>query len=509
MKRRDFIRLAALASGLAAWPRSAFAAIDVPGLKEGEVFSADALRDYARNLAKSAYQAPDPTLPGSLQNLDYQHYVGIRFHQDRAIWSAESRGFVIEPLHRGFIYATPVELFTIEDGRVLIVPYDPGMFDFGEVAPPAADSKLGFSGFRLKAPLAAPDRVDDFAIFQGASYFRAIAKGQIYGTLARGLAVNTGDAAGEQFPLFRAFWIERPAVGSKVLVLHALLDSEVATGAFKLTLQPGDITLVDVECTIFPRARIEHVGIAPLNSMYFFGDNDHRGVDDARVAVHESSGLQIWNGNGEWIWRPLQNPETLQISSFLDKTPKGFGLLQRERDPGAFEDSQHGYERQPSVWITPKGNWGEGVIQLVEIPSDAEIHDNIIAYWRPKDALEAGHDYSFAYRSAWCVSPPDQPAVAMVKATRIGDGGDRRRRFVIDFVGDLFADFEKVKGIGPNIAVNPGKISDIAFLLDTSRRIGRLSFVLDSQNETYSEMRAVLTQDGKPVSETWLYRWTP
>ena len=186
------------------------------------------------------------TLPGSLQNLDYDHYVGIHFHQDRAIWSSESRGFVIEPLHRGFIYASPVDLFTIEDGRVLLVPYDPGMFEFNGTAPPPADPRLGFSGFRLKAPLVAPDRIDDFAIFQGASYFRAIARGQSYGAVARGLAINTGDAAGEQFPIFRAFWIERPPVGSTSLVVHALLDSEAATGAFKLTLTPGEMTIVDV-----------------------------------------------------------------------------------------------------------------------------------------------------------------------------------------------------------------------------------------------------------------------
>jgi len=509
MNRRDFLRLATIAAGALAGPGHALAAIDAPGLKEGEVFSRDKLLEYAKALAKSAYVAPDSTLPASLQSLNYDQYVSIRFRPERAIWSTDHRGFVIEPLHRGFIYAALVDLFTIEDGRVLVVPYEPDMFDFGSIAPPAPDSKLGFSGFRLKAPIDSPDRLDDFAIFQGATYFRAIARNQIYGAVARGLAINTGEASGEQFPFFRAFWIERPQQRSDTLAVHALLDSEAATGALHLTLTPGENTIIDVDATFYPRTKIDHVGIAPLNSMYLFGPNDRKGVDDVRVAVHESSGLQMLTGGGEWIWRPLQNPETLQISGFVDKTPRGFGLIQRNRDPAAFEDSQHRYETQPSVWITPKGDWGEGSIQLVEIPTDAEIHDNIICYWRPKNALEAGQEYAFSYRTNWCWTPPDTPPMAVVHETRIGAFGAKRRMFVIDFQGDIFANADNIRGIEPNIAANPGKISDVSLTLDTQRRIGRLSFGLDPESENYSEMRAVLIKDGKPVSETWLYRWTP
>lgn len=509
MNRRDFLKFASIAAGVLAAPQGARAAIDAPGLKEGEVFSRDKLLDYARNLAKAPYQAPDATLPSSLQNLDYEQYVSIRFRPDRGIWSQDRRGFVIEPLHRGFIYAAPVDLFTVEDGRVLIVPYEPAMFDFGKITPPPPDSKLGFSGFRLKAPIDMPSRLDDFAIFQGASYFRAIAKNQVYGAAARGLAINTGESSGEEFPFFRAFWIERPPQNAENLVVHALLDSEAATGAFHLTLHPGEITTIDVETTIFPRAKIEHVGIAPLNSMFLFGSNDRKGADDVRVAVHASSGLQMLSGGGEWIWRPLQNPETLQISAFVDKTPRGFGLLQRGRDPADYEDSRHHFEMQPSVWITPKGDWGEGSIQLVEIPTDQEIHDNIITYWRPKDALEAGKDYSFAYRTNWCQIPPDRPPMTLVRATRIGALGSKRRLFVIDFQGDLFANADNLNGVTPEVTVNPGKLSDVSLTLETERRIGRLSFGLDPSSETYSEMRAVLVKDGKPVSETWLYRWTP
>jgi periplasmic glucans biosynthesis protein len=509
MNRRDLLKLSALLPAALAWQRPAFAAIDAPGLKEGETFSRDALTAYARALAKKPYQAPDSSLPSPFQDLDYNHYVAIRFRPERAIWSTEARGFVIEPLHRGFIYAAPVDLFTVEDGRVLIVPYDPSLFDFGSLGAPPPDAKLGFSGFRLKAPFDVPDRFDDFAIFQGATYFRAIAKAQSYGAVARGLAINTGEASGEEFPFFRAFWIERPQPGANALVVHALLDSEAASGAYRFTLKPGDMTFIDVDATIFPRTKIEHVGIAALNSMYFFGANDRKGVDDVRLAVHQSSGLQMWNGGGEWIWRPLQNPETLQISAFVDQNPRGFGLLQRNRDVAAFQDEGHRYERQPSVWVQPLGDWGEGSVQLVEIPSDSEIHDNIIAYWRPKDPLEQGREYSFSYRTIWCWAPPDQPQEAVAHQTRTGANGGRNRRFVIDFEGDIFSDQERMKAIAPMVAANPGKVKDITFSTDAPRRLGRLSFVLDPENETFSEMRAVLKDGDKPVSETWLYRWTP
>jgi periplasmic glucans biosynthesis protein len=243
--------------------------------------------------------------------------------------------------------------------------------------------------------------------------------------------------------------------------------------------------------------------------MYFFGANDRRGVDDVRLAVHHSSGLQVWTGGGEWIWRPLQNPETLQVSAFVDKSPKGFGMLQRNRDIASFQDEGHQFERQPSVWVTPSGDWGEGSVQLVEIPSDSEIHDNIVAYWRPKSPLQPGGEYPFSYRMAWCWSPPDQPHSAIVQQTRAGTGGGRNRRFVIDFEGDIFADAEKVKTIVPAVAVSPGKLRDVTFSTDEPRRLGRLSFVLDPDAESFSEMRAVLRIGDMPVSETWLYRWTP
>lgn len=510
MNRRDLLKLAASGCLTLAAPPPALPAIEASGLKPGDLFSHDALITYARALAGQPYQAPDTALPEGLQDMDYQKYAAIRFDENRAIWLSQPHGFVVEPLHRGFIYNAPVDLFTVEDGRVLLVPYDPGLFDFGEIGPPAGDADLGFSGFRLKAPFISPDRLDEFALFQGASYLRAVARSQTYGPLARGLAINTGEPEGEQFPFFRSFWIERPELGSKKLTVHALLDSEGATGAFRLVIEPGGTTTMDVEARLFPRVKIEHIGIAPLTSMYFFGPNDREGVDDIRLAVHKSAGLQILSEAGEWIWRPLQNPKTLQVSALTQRSPKGYGLLQRNRDVAAFEDDLHRYERVPSVWVEPKSDWGEGSVHLVEIPSEAEIHDNIVSYWRPKDPLEAGSEHIFAYRLSWLWSLRDFPSeLAVAHETRTGAGEEKSRRFAVDFIGDIFTDGKQAQGIVPAITASLGKIRDVSYTTDPARRLARMSFLLDPKDETYSELRAVLMQGDKAISETWLYRWTP
>jgi glucans biosynthesis protein len=276
-----------------------------------------------------------------------------------------------------------------------------------------------------------------------------------------------------------------------------------------MTFRPGQITIVDVETTLFPRVPLEHVGFGGMASTYLFGPNDRRNVDDVRPAVHESSGLQMLNGRGEWLWRPLHNPETLQISAFLDQAPRGFGLIQRERAFEAFQDDEQHYELRPSLWIEPLGDWGQGSVQLLEIPSDAEINDNALAYWRPKAQLPAGSETSLAYRQYWCWSPPDRPPLAMAVMTRTGRGSaGRRRRFSVDFAGDLLGD--NVPGdLKPALTVAPGAIQNVRLWPYPERKIARVTFGLDPGNENACEMRLILEAAGKPISETWLYRWTP
>jgi glucans biosynthesis protein len=366
------------------------AASQAPDATKPVAFSAGDVQKQARALAAEKFVRPKVDLPKPLQDVSYDQYRDIRFKREGAIWTAEGLPFLVELLHRGFVYKDPVVMYVVADGAAQRVVYSPDLFTFGaSVPPPPNGTVTDFSGFRLLSPLNRAETFDEFVVFQGASYFRAVAKGQGYGLSARGLALNTGAREGEEFPFFRAFWIERPQPEARAIVVHALLDSVSTTGAYRFTIRPGDVTVVDGEMTLYPRVELKLAGLAPLTSMFVFGPNDRTGIDDFRPAVHDSDGLAIWNGRGEWLWRPLTHPETLQISEFIDDNPRGFGLLQRHRAFADYQDLEARYERRPSLWIETIGHWGSGAVQLVEIPSKTDYHDNIVVFWRPSQPLPA------------------------------------------------------------------------------------------------------------------------
>src|SRR3954447_2204698 len=326
--------------------------------EKGAPFEAATVRALARELAQKPYKAPDNKLPEALKDLTYDKYRMIRFQPDHSLWRADNLPFRLQFFHRGFYYTNRVDLFEVNQGVAFPIVYSPAMFNFGDQPVPDIKDNLGFAGFRIHGPINRPDYFDEIGVFLGASYFRAVAKGQLYGLSARGLSINTADPKGEEFPTFRTFWIERPAKGASSIVVHALLDSESAAAAYRFTVRPGETTIYDIEATLFPRTQIEQIGLATLTSMYFFGANDRGGVDDFRPEVHDSDGLGIQNGQGEQIWRPLNNPTDLQVSAFVDNNPRGFGLMQRQRDFRAYEDLEARYERRPSAFVEPIGDWG-------------------------------------------------------------------------------------------------------------------------------------------------------
>ncbi|HEY8383572.1 MAG TPA: glucan biosynthesis protein [Microvirga sp.] len=511
--RRDLLASAGLSVLAFAAPRAAFAQAQTPqsiiqlAMGDGQRFDPAMVADIARQLARRPFAPPPNDLPDVFANLTYEQYVGIRSLAPAPIW-AEGRGISVEPLHRGFVFTNPVSLFLVEDGAVRRVAYDRTRFDYGRLNVPPNLPDIGFSGFRLYSTFGNGQPVD-FAILQGATFFRALGRGQNYGVIARALTLKPAEARGEEFPIFRAFWLERPTPGSNAIVIHGIIDSESTTGAVRMTFRPGEVTITDVETTLFPRVNLEHVGLGAMASTYLFGPNDRRNVDDVRPAVYESGGLQILNGQGEWLWRPLHNPETLQISAFVDSSPRGFGLVQRERSFDAFQDDEQRYDRRPTLWIEPLGDWGQGTVQLLEIPSDAEINDNILAYWRPKAPMAAGTEVSFAYRQHWCWYPPERPPLATAALTRVGRGSTgRRRRFLVDFTGDMLGD-NPPPDLKPTLTVGPGSIQNLRVWPYPDRKTLRVAFELDPGNENACEMRLVLEAGGKPISETWLYRWTP
>jgi glucans biosynthesis protein len=449
---------------------------------------------------------------GEGRELTYDQYRSIRFDPAAAIWSRENRTFVLDLLYPGFIFDVPVNVNLVVGGTARRVLFRGGLFTnerfaYGPDTPVVADTGeyTGYSGFRARAPINAADQLDEFLVFQGASYFRAVAKGQLYGLSARGLAVRTARPEGEEFPYFTDFWIERPPEQAEQIVVHALLQSPSVVGAYSFTARAGDETVVDVHATLFPRVELTAFGVAPLTSMFLFDGSNRTRFDDYRSAVHDSDGLQIVNGRGERLWRPLANPRTLQTSAFLDDSPKGFGLLQRKRQFGDYQDAEAQYERRPSLWVEPSAEWGPGHVELVEIPSPREMNDNIVAYWQPGTPLPAGQRSDFSYRLRFTAEPLDD-SLARVVATRVGQAlnADGQRSFIVDFKGSG----DIPDNLVPEVWSSAGRVLAPRGQVVAQAGIYRAAFELDPGREDIIEMRTTLFSNGKPWGETWLYRWT-
>ncbi len=524
-ERRDVLRLSlgglAAGSDLSFWPAhviSSAAAQTAPqqaqaapqgfALGEPTAFHPGLVADAARAAAKTSYKPLPNDLPDPLRNLSYEQYVGIRAKPTAIAWANENFGFALEPLHRGFIFSAPVAINLVAQGQARRVIYDTAQFDFGKLSAPAHIGDIGFSGFSILVPQNGRG-LAEIATFQGASFFRAIAQGQRFGTMARALSIKTADPRGEEFPAIRSFWIEQPNLATDALVIHALINSESMTGAYRFTLHPGEATIIDTECTLFARAKVDNFGLATMSATVVSDAIDHRRADDTRLTIADIDGLQMSTGHGEWLWRALSNRETLQISTFVDENPRGFGFLQRDRSFHDYQDDDQHWEIRPSLWIEPIGDWGAGGVQLIEIPSDSEANDNIIAYWRPRQILAAGSETAFAYRQFWCWNPPERPELAIVTDTRSGRGSTaKRRRFLVEFKGDILGNAQSGVAINPVLTAGPGNVIFLRPYPAPSTKSYRILFEIDPGNEASSELRLVLEAAGKPISETWLYRWT-
>ncbi|HYM86357.1 MAG TPA: glucan biosynthesis protein G, partial [Pseudoxanthomonas sp.] len=440
----------------------------------------------------------------------YDNYRDIRFNPAQSLWRKNTLPFEAQFFHRGFLFPARVDVFAVAAGSATPVVYRASQFTYGPKAAAPRETDLGYAGFRLHAPLNNPAYYDEVCAFLGASYFRAVGKGQNYGLSARGLALNTGSPAGEEFPAFKAFWLETPKPGAESIVVHALMDSPSAAGAFRFQITPGAETVFDVSLRLYPRVTLDQAGIAPLTSMFHFDSNDRVGIDDYRPAVHDSDGLAIFNGAGEQVWRPLHNPAVLQESAFADDDPRGFGLMQRKRDFADYSDSEAHYERRPSLWIEPKGQWGKGAVRLFEIPTADEFHDNIVAFWRPAESLAAGREYRYDYRMHWCARHLWLPSLANVRRTRIGAGPQPGSRLVvIDLDGGALDSLPDDAQVTSEVGASHGKVANVVAHANAGTGGWRVAFELLPGSARSSELRMVLRRpDNSPLSETWLYRWT-
>lgn len=469
-------------------------------------YDGQTVRTLARALAAAPYKAPDAKVPDELSHLDYTSFQNIRFDSNQALWRGANLPFQAQFFTRGWLFASKVDLFEAADGKARPIRYRPEMFTFpAGVKPPTGD--IGFAGTRLTAPINKPGVWDEVVAFLGASYFRAVGRNMVYGLSARGLSLNTADSGGEEFPAFRAIYLEKPPPGTNSIVVAGVIDSPSAAASLRLSIRPGDDTVMDTELTVFPRIDLPRPGIATGTSMFFFDRSNRGGVDDWRPAVHDSDGLMMLSGRGEALWRPLANPRTLGVSAFGDTNPRGFGLMQRGRSFRDYEDMDVRYDLRPSLWVEPIGDWGEGAIQLVEIPTKDEYHDNIVAFWRPKNPLRAKGEHGFTYRLHWCADAPVQSDLGRFRSFSTGPAANGRS-FVLEARGGRLKGLAADAPVQARVTCDKGVITGVNVNPLPDDGGWRLSYDLQPGNEAAVELRAQLVLNDQPLTETWIYRWT-
>ena len=498
----------------------ALAAALLAGAAHAQGFDFDSVTRLARERADKPYRASGDKLPADLARLNYDQVRDIRWRPDRSLWRAEKLPFEAMFFHLGLYQKEPVQINEVTPQGVRHIVYSRADFDYGKnQVKPEAWGDLGFAGFRLHNHLNTNAYKDELVVFQGASYFRALGKGQQYGLSARGLAIDTVGGTGEEFPRFTEFWLVRPEPLSTQVTVYALLDSPRVTGAYRFDIQPGTQTTTTVRSRIFMRAGkggkpITTLGIAPLTSMFFFGENQPR-KDDFRPEVHDSDGLMIATGEGEWLWRPLQNPRQTLVTSFATNNPKGFGLMQRDRQWSNYEDVEARYERRPSAWVRPLHDWGAGRVELVQLNTPDETHDNIVAYWVPAQLPAPGQPLEFAYELRWQGDEQQRPPGAWVTQSRRGMGYTQQTaqalrqqvQYGVEFGGPA------LKALPPDAPVKAvvtsdanGKVLESIVYRNPVTEQWRMTLRIQRQKtDRPIELRAFLQHDNHAVSETWTH----
>ncbi|SDR63108.1 glucans biosynthesis protein [Rhizobiales bacterium GAS191] len=518
---RRRVILAGLGSAIAASTHlsgsRAFAQSADPGKPNARFGYEDVVR-RAKDIASVPYEQAPAQLPPAIANLDFDAWRDIRFRPDKAFFQSSGGLFQLQLFHLGFNFRRAVVVNLVRDGSPAPIPYSASLFDFGRTK---IDKPLpvntGFAGFRLHYPVNEPKVMDELVAFLGASYFRFLGRGQLYGLSARGLSINAGVGRAEEFPFFREFWIEQPVPDADRATIYALLDSESVTGAYRFVIYPGVETAMETQVTLFARRPIANAGLAPLTSMFLTAEDDQRVRDDYRAEVHDSDGLLMQAGSGEWLWRPLRNPAEATTSVFLDKDIRGFGLMQRDRLFDHYEDIDLHYERRPSYWVEPSGSWGEGAVELTEMPAQNEATDNIVAVWRPKAQLDQGQSLSFGYRLR-----------SLLESNRLHPGGKVRatfqtvakalgstenevpgsRRFLVDFAGGDLAYYLSAPDIVEIVAsVSSGRVLRTFLSPNPDIKGFRAGIDVALDPGQSADIRAFLRARTRALTETWTMPW--
>ena len=496
--------------------------------------SADVTFDYvarkAEERAHKPFKSPKGNLPEVLRadNLDYDKYREIRFRHDQALWSADGLPFQIEFFHPGYLYQEPVRISEFSFNYVQPVRFVQDFFDYGKLKiKKQIPANTGYAGFRILYPLNQPGKFDELGAFLGASYFRLLGKGQHYGESARGLALDCGESdRSEEFPLFTDWWLGKPQSEDKELHLFAILDSVSCAGAYEFRIRPGETTVADIEAVLFlrdtnnvqaadaNRKPLFTIGLAPLTSMFWFGEDSERKFDDYRPEVHDSDGLLMRMESGETLWRPLNNAKTMRHQQFTANNIKGFGLMQRDREFSSYQDIFNLYHQAPSVWVEPHGRWNEGAVHLVELSTHYEGLDNVVAFWEPKSKPRPMQPFHFAYTLYWTRETEMKFSTNKVVATRIGadSRNPKARQIAIDFNGPKLDSLpegsapQAVTSCSKNGAIVESQVFRVTFN-GNWRAIIKLEPKPDNKDPI--DIRCTLKKGEEILSETWTYHWSP
>lgn len=474
-------------------------------------FDFNTLRLRANTMASQPYVAPINRVPEWLLRLSYDEHRRIRFDETHSYWRSERLPFQLQFFHPGFVQNGTVQISEIKNGKAERIEFTRDLFSYDRLTPGELPPTMGFAGFRMLYPMNKAN--DELGAFQGASYFRLLCRNTIYGLSARGLALNTAEEGPEEFPVFTEFWIEKPAPQAKSITIYALLDSVSVAGAYRFTITPGSTTVADVKTALFFRNTVKTVGVAPLTSMFWHGENTNAVTNDFRPEVHDSDGLMINSGNDEWLWRPLHNPGGARVAAFSDNNPRGFGLLQRDRNFENYQDLEAGYHLRPGAWVEPIGNWGKGAVRLVELSTPDETNDNIVAFWVPENPIVPGKPLELEYRLTWFV---DQihPPTGYVVATRHGRTKTHEpdlERFFVDFAGPSISSIPADAAIESNVTVGAGaKLVHSSIQRNPYNNTWRAAFAIrpDGSNRPI-ELRCFLRNPKSALTETWTYLWQP
>jgi glucans biosynthesis protein len=481
--------------------------------------------------ARKPFRSPRADLPEFLSKLTYDQYRQIQFRQDKALWKREELPFRMEFFHLGYLYQEPVHLNEFSSTHVQPVRFVPDFFDYGTLRLPSEiPANTGYAGFRVLYPLNAPDRWDELGAFQGASYFRLLGQGQVYGMSARGLALDCGEGGRpEEFPIFTDWWLGKPQPGDDALLLYGLLDSASCTGAYEFLIHPGATnagatTVAKIEAVLYfregqailaadpQRKALATMGLAPLTSMFWYGENSERKFDDYRPEVHDSDGLLLHLESGERVWRPLDNGSTLRHQSFPADNIRGFGLLQRDRNFNHYQDLFHSYENVPSVWVAPDGNWGAGQVHLVELSTQYEGLDNVVAFWNPAGKPAPLQPLKFGYTLYWTREADIALSSNVVTATRVGlnPRDQRQRQFVIDFDLPLLKGEEDPPKVLTSCGDN-GSITLAQVFRNEAEKTWRvfLEVLPKAGNTEPVDLKCTVRRSDGLSSETWSYHWSP